>query len=204
MEKNKKIINNRIFFLDLLKAISIATVVFFHSSSNLSAATKYQLDILQSPLRFCVPVLLTISFFLLSLSVENNAGNNLLFFFEKRFFRLLIPILFWFCLANLINLYLNTVDRQKIDFKSLLLLNIQGQILWGAYFLLILLQFSPIVFVHKRYLHPLKNILVSFFLQLAIFILCFVIFCGQSDGEMIGILCSLSRPVLFYWFIYLS
>lgn len=188
----------------MLKAISIATVVFFHASSNLSASTKSQLDILQSPLRFCVPVLLTISFFLLSLSVEKNLQNNLSLYFKKRLFRLLTPILFWFCFANLINLFLNTVDRQEINFKSILLLNLQGQIFWGAYFLLILLQFSPIVLIKKRYLHPLKNILLAGFLQSAIFVLCFLIFSRQLDREMIVILCSLSRPALFYWFIYLS
>jgi hypothetical protein len=203
MEKNKKIIDDRIFFLDLLKAISIATVVLFHASSNLSVATKYQLDILQSPLRFCVPVLLTISFFLLSFNIENNLQNNLFLYFKRRLFRLLIPILFWFCLANLINLFLNTIDKQEIDLKSILLLNIQGQIFWGAYFLLILLQFSPIVFVNKRYLHLFKNILVAFFLQSAIFVLCFLIFFRQLGREVIVILCSLSRPVFFYWFIYL-
>ena len=57
----------RLFCLDLLKAISIAAVVFYHSlfvpvSTYANAAIAEK--IIFAPLKFCVPVFFTISFML--------------------------------------------------------------------------------------------------------------------------------------------
>jgi peptidoglycan/LPS O-acetylase OafA/YrhL len=119
---------DRIFFLDVLKAISIIAVVLFHASSNLSESTKYQLDILLSPFRFCVPVLLTISLVLLNRSLEINYEDSNWLIFRKRFVRLLLPLSFWFSVASILTLSLNVTSDKDLHLKDVVFLNLQGQV----------------------------------------------------------------------------
>jgi hypothetical protein len=200
---SSKIVKNRIFSLDLLKAISISTVVFFHSSSNLSESTKSQLDILISPLRFCVPLLLTISFLLLKRSRETNSADKILLFAKKRFFRLLIPILFWFGLATLLTIILGKFNNERIFLKDLVIINLQGQIFWGAYFLIILLECLVIFVIFNNYLDSFKSLLTLLCFQLLIFIFCYILLSGILSKDISSLLCYFSRPPFFYWVIYI-
>ena len=88
---------NRIFPLDFLKALSIIAVVSFHGifiPESTYENSKYWVDVIFSPLRFCVPVLFTISFFLLRRSLDSGSVDSTLQLAKRRLARLLIPTLF--------------------------------------------------------------------------------------------------------------
>jgi hypothetical protein len=61
----------------------------------------------------------------------------------------------------------------------------------------------PLVIINN-YLYLLKNVWKAVLLQSALFIFCYIIFYKKFSQEIIEILCSLSRPVIFYWFVYIS
>jgi surface polysaccharide O-acyltransferase-like enzyme len=66
---------DRLFFLDLLKAVAIISVVSFHSIFVPFSTYKdsaLALEVIFSPLRFCVPIFLTISFFLFERGLINR------------------------------------------------------------------------------------------------------------------------------------
>ncbi|BAY93094.1 MULTISPECIES: acyltransferase family protein [unclassified Tolypothrix] len=93
---------NRLFSLDLLKAMSIIAVVSFHSilvPRTTYADNGLAIDILFSPLRFCVPVFLTISFLLMEKRLVKQTSSTWDAIY-KRLNRLLIPTLFWFTIAG--------------------------------------------------------------------------------------------------------
>ncbi|NES84857.1 MAG: acyltransferase [Moorea sp. SIO2B7] len=102
MSSNSEVTKERIFPLDLLKAISIIATVSFHGILVLPqsyAALESTLNILFAPLRFCVPVFLTISFFLCENSWQKQGDNTTYAWLKKRLIRLLIPTIFWFLIA---------------------------------------------------------------------------------------------------------
>ena len=76
----------RLFPIDVLKAVSIVAVVSFHSIfvyTSTYTSVSYPLDILFAPLKFCVPLLLTISFFLLKRGLEKKNRSAYISFIEK-------------------------------------------------------------------------------------------------------------------------
>lgn len=150
----------RLFPIDLLKALSITAVVSFHSIFILPssyASNARLLDILFAPLRFCVPVLLTISFFLLKRNLEHNQERNLYQIVKKRLIRLLSPTVFWFSLAIVIKKFIWHTSK-----KQLLIFSLQGTIFPGSYYLLILFQLFPIlIFLHPWFNHR-RNLLMAF------------------------------------------
>jgi hypothetical protein len=193
---------NRIFFLDLLKAVSISIVVFFHSLF-LPIDTYFSVAIpeliLSSSLRFCVPVLLIISFFLLEkdLSKSNNISPWLIC--QKRLVRIAIPTAFWFGLTALLNLVKgNSLNKIAIEILT-------GNIFIGAYFLLILLQLIPIFVLTRRWFHKTRNILLIVGLQIAIFltIKVWAHSSGTFSNAAIDVLSQIDRPFIIYWFAYL-
>ncbi len=98
---------DRLFSLDLLKAISIAAVVSYHSvfvPRSTYTTSLLPLDTAFASLRFCVPVLFTISFFLFDRGLTNRCNELILSSIRKRLVRLAIPIAFWFSLAATLKL----------------------------------------------------------------------------------------------------
>ena len=68
--------SDRLFFLEFLKAISIVSVVSFHAffvPSSTFIASAGTLETLFAPLRFCVPVFLTISLFLFERTIAKSS-----------------------------------------------------------------------------------------------------------------------------------
>jgi len=196
-------IGNRIFFIDLLKAISISAVVFYHAVF-FPISTYYAVAIpeliLISPLRFCVPVLLTISFFLFERELSKPIVQSNWAICKKRLIRIAIPTGFWFGLASLI---------QMLKGNSLLELLqevLTGTIYLGSYFLLILLQLTPVYILVRRFFKSTRNILIVIVLQVIVFIIIkFFTFYGGAFGKTaIATLASIDRPFCIYWFAYMA
>ncbi|MDB9315917.1 acyltransferase family protein [Spirulina sp. CS-785/01] len=116
--------NQRIFALDFLKAISIAAVVYYHSMffpiSTYSQVAIAEL-ILSAPLRFCVPLLLTLSFILFEHKLQKT--ETVLRLTRKRLNRILIPTIFWFSLAAILQLIKGNSFLKISQAVSLLLRN---------------------------------------------------------------------------------
>ena len=190
----------RLFSLDLLKAMSITAVVSFHSiivpnqsflSSQLAEA------ILFSPLRFCVPVLLTISF-LLSERGLNKHTSSTWSVIKKRVSRLLLPTIFWFTIAILLKL-LNGKPIPEITGDL-----IKGRIFTGAYYLLILIQFLPIFILVRGWLNKPRNIFFTVIIQGLTFLFIYMIPSSPYHEQMLSILRDIDRPLLIYWFVYMA
>jgi len=194
--------SNRIFFLDLLKAVSISIVVFYHSlflPINTYFSVAIAELIIHSPLRFCVPVFLTISFFLLERELSTSKEISPWLICRKRLIRLAIPTGFWFGLAALLT-FAKGNSLQEV-FATILM----GDIYIGAYFLLVLLQLIPIFILIRRSFQKTRNILIIVGLQIAVFVtLKVLVFYGGSFGyDAINILSNIGRPLIAYWFIYM-
>lgn len=91
-------------WVDLLKAIGIWGVVYIHSSLGLFS----HLDLISMTnyFRFCVPIFISISFFLLEqrlISEERVGYISIEAFLKKRLPRLVVPYLFWTCVYIIIN-----------------------------------------------------------------------------------------------------
>jgi hypothetical protein len=199
-DANQKI--DRLFSIDLLKAISIIAVVSYHSvfvpESTYPSAFRL-MDILFAPFRFCVPVFLTISFLLLKRSLEKKAQAPLYTSFKKRLTRLLIPTLFWGSIA----VSLRLLGKANTE-ESLIVLILQGKIFPGYYYLLVTLQFLPVFIVLNRQLVQVKNFFIILVLQLVALSIVYASNLGMLPTDILIFLRSASRPFFVYWFVYMS
>lgn len=187
----------RLFAIDVLKALSIAAVVSFHSIFLLSstyAPVDRQLEILFAPLRFCVPVLLTISFFLLERNLENS-NQTVYQILKKRLIRLLIPTAFWFSVAAVINKLLWYRNKEQL-FTYIR----QGTIFPGSYYLLVLFQLFPIFILLYPWFNSRRNLLLTFFFQAIVFLLIYTALVGSLSIPLV--LRDLHRSIFIYWFVY--
>jgi hypothetical protein len=188
----------RLFFLDVLKAICIVTVVSYHSifvPRSTYESSFVLIDNLFAPLRFCVPVLLTISFLLLERSLSRKTTHD---FFKKRFKRLLIPILFWFGFAGLLK-YINHNSWHKI-----LDMTLRGEIFTGAYYLLVLLQLTVIFIFLRPYLQRFGSLVIIIFIQVLVLLLVRTLLMYDPTGPIIEMLRIADRPLGIYWFGYIA
>ena len=192
---------NRLFPIDVLKSLSIVAVVSFHSIfvfPSTFTSVSYPLEILFAPLKFCVPVLLTISFFLLKRSLEEKSKQPVYLLLKKRLLRLLIPTGFWFGLGIIIR---NFFWGQEINlFNSVL----KGTIFTGAYYLLILVQFVPLFILLHPWFERRRNIWLIFIFQSLVFLLIYASCSGIFGSELPLILRKLGRPLFIYWFVYMA
>ncbi|MBM0741364.1 acyltransferase [Phormidium sp. CLA17] len=91
-------------WIDLLKALSIFGVVYIHTSLGLFDSLS--LLPITNYFRFCVPVFITVSFFLLErrfASDTNKLNISIERFISSRLSRLIIPYVFWTCVYIIIN-----------------------------------------------------------------------------------------------------
>ncbi|WP_218079548.1 acyltransferase family protein [Anthocerotibacter panamensis] len=187
----------RLFPLDLLKAASITAVVSFHAlfvPRETFADQVLTLDLLFAPLKFCVPVLFTLSFFLLerSLARETSAPRKA----KKRLIRLMLPLVFWFTVAAGLKLLHNNALLEV--FQEVL----RGGIFVGAYYLLVLGQYVPLFGWLRQKLHKDRALGLTLLAQGAVFGL---IYGALALGSpLIGLLRALDRPLFIYWFGYLA
>lgn len=193
--------DDRLFSLDCLKAISIISVVSFHSifvPKSTYTSSLYLTDIIFAPLRFCVPVLFTISFLLLERSLEKHGYENIFGVIKQRFIRVLIPTLFWISIAIIIK------AKTITWFQEIIISIFKGTIFPGAYYLLVLLQFIVIFPWIRNWFNCFKNIFSIILIQCVFFL---VIDISLSNGylpEFILILRQLSRSLFAYWISYIA
>lgn len=192
----------RLFPIDLLKALSIVAVVSFHSiffHPSTYAAASEPIENLFAPLRFCVPVLFTISFFLLKRGLEKNTKQPTYPFLKKRLIRLLIPTIFWFSLA-----FLSKKLLWQFPNTILFISVFQGWIFPGAYYLIVLLQFLPLfVWLHPWFVRR-RNVLLVLALQSIFFVLIYASISGSFGKWMLWILEITQRSFFVYWLIYMT
>lgn len=193
----------RLLPVDILKAISITAVVSFHSlfvPRSTYAPASHLIEVLFVPLRFCVPVLLTISFLLLARGLEKSSSDGSIYpLLKKRLIRLIIPIVFWFSIAAVA---MRILDRTSS--AQLITLMLQGYIFRGAYYLLILLQFVPVFIWLNRWVMRRKYVLIAVFLQCLVSLLIYISLSGAFGSQVPLILRTIGRPFFVYWFAYLA
>jgi hypothetical protein len=198
--KKKEFINKRIFPLDILKAISIIAVVSYHSVFVPRASyqpSTFQLEILFSPLRFCVPILFTISFFLFSKDLEKNSEKSPWQLLKNRLQRLAKPTVFWFALAFSLRL-LNKGDILNLVSKIL-----SGTIFQGSYFLVALLEMTPFFICFHRKILSLRFLFSALFAQVFVFSFIQYTLFLDNRSDVIEILKLIDRPFFIYWFVYM-
>ncbi len=189
----------RLFPLDLLKAISITAVVSYHSvfvPRSTYASSLLQMDTLFASLRFCVPVLFTISFLLFERGLTNHSTDACLI--KKRLARLAIPTAFWFSLTAGLKLLKGNTLPEIINEV------LNGTIFYGAYYLLVMLQFVPIFVWLRHWFKKLQNVLVVVGLQGLIFLLIHLALAMPNGIGIIAILRTIDRPLFAYWFVYMA
>ncbi|MEM9482192.1 MAG: acyltransferase [Cyanobacteria bacterium P01_F01_bin.116] len=189
---------SRLFFLDFLKAISITAVVLFHGifipESNYESS-KYWVDIAFSPFRFCVPVLFTISFFLLRQGLEKHRDKPIKNIIKKRITRLGLPMLFWFSLAFLLRL---------AGGVPIFIPLMQGKVFPGAYYLITMLILLPAFCLLSKHLGEIKNFFLLLTIQVSFFGIVYLKLNQSPNNGLIPILQSIARPAPMYWFIYMA
>jgi|GEM_PF-1107759 hypothetical protein len=193
--------HDRLFCLDLLKAISIISVVFYHAifvPRSTYTDSLYLLDLIAAPLRFCVPVLFTISFLLFSKGFEKSVEKSDWHILEKRMTRLAIPTLFWFSLT----IVLKFVAGGN-PLPSLMLAVANGTIFQGAYYLLVLFQMMPLLILFRVWLKSRRAIPFTVVLQGIIFLVVYFMLANASEFDsLLAVLRSVGRPFLLYWIVY--
>ncbi|MBH8552831.1 acyltransferase [Nostocaceae cyanobacterium CENA357] len=191
---------DRLFSLDLLKAISIVAVVSFHSTfvpKTTYIDSQLYMEILFSPLRFCVPVFLVIYFFLFEKALAKH-NSSTLSVVQKRLVRILIPTTFWFIITALLKL-INKSSWIEV-FEGIL----NGEIFTGGYYLLILLQFIPIFVIFRLCFYKNINFVITIIIQSSVYIWIYTIHWSSEYSQIISILKSIHRPLFIYWFVYVA
>ena len=158
----------------------------------------FLVEALSTPLRFCVPLLLVISFLLTQKSLDkkpNTLGWN---FLKKRLSRLATPTFFWFGVAALLKLIHHNPPVKILQEI------VRGEIFTGAYYLLILFQLTLIFVWLRRFLKYPNHLVVILLLQALIFVGISIVLANSPDSLFILGLRSLDRPFILYWFGYVA
>ena len=201
--------SERLFFLDFLKAISIISVVSFHAiflpRSALNASEGI-LETLFAPLRFCVPVFLTISIFLFEKQIAKSSTETLTetstqsnkALLKKRFNRLITPILFWFAVAA----GLKIINGNSI--LEVIVSIFQGEIFTGAYYFLVILQLLWNFVLVRDWLIKENNIFTTIIAQGVVLLFVYAVISDFFVDEVLKVVVFLERPLIIYWFVYIA
>lgn len=194
-------VSDRLFFLEFLKAISITAVVSYHAiflPRSAFVANNGILEVLFAPLRFCVPVFLTISFLLFERQIAQSSINSTLPLLQKRLIRLGIPTIFWFVIAA----GLKALNANS--FTEIINAIVTGEIFTGAYYLLIILQLMVIFYFIRNWLNSAKNIFITIAIQGLVFLFIYATICGLFGNQVLTFLIKMERPLIIYWFVYIA
>lgn len=194
--------SDRLFWIDFLKAISMMAVVSYHSlflPTSAYAEIAPWVEVIFAPLRFCVPVLLTLSFFLVARSLEKYAGQSKLELCQKRISRLLVPTLFWFSIAAGLRYFGQPAERD-----TLWLTLLQGKVFPGAYYLLVMLQLVPLAIWSDRFFKSFRNILLTIGIQVLIFLMINASLESFISPDLARFLAIPARTLIIYWFAYVG
>ncbi|AFY57175.1 hypothetical protein Riv7116_4762 [Rivularia sp. PCC 7116] len=194
--------SERIFFLELLKAISIIAVVSFHAifiprSTFLNSSET--LETLFAPLRFCVPVLLTVSLVLFERQISDSPADSEKPLFKKRLHRLGIPILFWFSIATALKL----INGNSI--LEVIAAIFQGEIFTGAYYFIVLIQVLWNFVLMREWLYKQQqNIFNLIIIQAILLLFVYATIGGFFVNPVLQLLLFLERPFIIYWLGYIA
>ncbi len=194
-------VSDRLFFLEFLKAISITSVVSYHAifvPRSTFITSSGILESLFAPLRFCVPVFLTISFLLFERQITQSSIQSNLPLLQKRLIRLAIPTLFWFGVAAGLK-FINGNSYTEIIYAIF-----KGEIFTGAYYLLIILQLMLIFILIRNWLNQQKNIFVTITIQSLVFLCIYASILGLFGNHILEFLINMERPFIIYWFVYIA
>ena len=159
--------NSRVYFFDFIKGIAILAVFIGHISffyrdglnDNLSNISYLIIKIV----RFCIPFFIISSGVLLKL--ENHNLKNILAFYKRKFFRIIVPY-FLFCI---ILFFTKEYKDFSLFIKDVFTGNISGQF----YFITILVQlylFYPIINKLIQKIGDKKSLIYSFIVSVLSFI----------------------------------
>jgi hypothetical protein len=191
---------SRLFFLDVLKAICIVAVVSYHAifvSRTSYVGNLNLLEVLFAPLRFCVPVLFTISFLLAERGMSKQKGP-VWPSFRKRFLRLAMPTAFWFGLVVCLKFFRGSTSAELADQV------LAGNIFVGAYYLLVLLQYVLVFPWIRGWFQTSRNVLIAVFLQGLAFLSVYLLLSNDAGAQVRTMLKSIGRPYFAYWFAYMA
>jgi Acyltransferase family len=194
---------SRLFFLDVLKAICIVAVVSYHAifvtrTSYLGSLNS--LEVLFAPLRFCVPVLFTISFLLAERGMSKQTGP-LWPSLRKRLLRLVIPTAFWFGLVVCLKFFRGSTTAELAGQV------LDGTIFLGAYYLLVLFQYVLVFPWIRGWFQQSRNVLTAVFLQGLVFLSVYILLSSSPGGagaQVLAMLKTIGRPYFAYWFVYMA
>jgi Acyltransferase family len=194
---------SRLFFLDVLKAICIMAVVSYHAifvTRTSYVGSLNQLEVLFAPLRFCVPVLFTISFLLTERGMSKQTGP-LWPSLRKRLLRLAIPTAFWFGLVVCLKFFRGSSTDELADQV------LAGTIFQGAYYLLVLFQYVLVFSWIRGWFQQSRNVLAAVFLQGLVFLFVYILLLSSPGGagaQVLTMIKSIGRPYFAYWFVYIA
>ncbi|GAB4528352.1 MAG: acyltransferase [Pleurocapsa sp.] len=194
--------SDRLFFLDFLKALSIFVVVSFHAvfvPVSTYADSWVLLETVFAPFKFCVPVLLTISFFLLEKSISYRRDRSVISLIKKRLVRLAIPTLFWFSLMAV----LQTIQGDFNSWLEIVETMLAGKIFTGSYFLVALFELLPLFILIRTWSESKVGVVVAVTLQSLFFLVIHVALSKNILISFIDILRVIGLPLFLYWFVYL-
>ncbi len=192
--------SERIFFVDVLKSISIIAVVSYHSifvPRSTYVESELLLDVLFSPLRFCVPIFITISFFLLELSVYKRQDCRLTSLLTKRLYRLAIPTLAWFSLMIFVKSFTGSAPGEIVYDIAV------GEIFTGAYYLLIIFQLLFLFFWTRNWAARRSVLFSLCIFQILFFTLIHFLLSTKDFSNLLVWLRIIKRPLIIYWLIYM-
>jgi Acyltransferase family len=204
-----KVSMSRLVALDVLKALSIVAVISFHAISVPETSyvdSDYIVEVMFAPLRFCVPVFLTISFLLLQRSCDSPIRSSTARLLLKRMTRIAIPTCFWFSIAGILIFARGIINSDSIQqtFSLIMSVALKGTIFPGAYYLLILLQLLPI-FIYFNQFHwfaSIKPLAIAVSLQIFVFIGIHFLLRDGSNPGIIETIKQAGRVPFLYWFVY--
>lgn len=136
---------------DSLRALATISVIILHVTAPLLTSMDFLADwwignIIQSLVRFSVPI-----FFMLTGALLFDKEYPVGIFLKKRFFRVIIPFLFWSIPYILFGLTLKILHKEELDFFKVFIFiinqfkNGSSYHLWFVYTLLGIYLFIPII-----------------------------------------------------------
>lgn len=144
-------IDTKLQWPDILRALATIAVIVLHVTASLLISMESLTDwwignIVESSVRFSVPV-----FFMLTGALLFNKEYSIKIFLKKRFFRVIIPFVFWNIPYILFSLTLKVLHQEELDFSKIFVFSIDqfkngsSYHLWFVYTLVGIYLFIPII-----------------------------------------------------------
>jgi surface polysaccharide O-acyltransferase-like enzyme len=154
---------------DSLRALATIAVIVLHVTAPLLTSMESLTDwwignIIESSVRFSVPV-----FFMLTGALLFDKEYPIGIFLKKRFFRVIVPFIFWSMIYILFSLLIKTLHNEQLDFCKVVMFiidqykNSSSYHLWFVYTLLGIYLFIPII---SKWINNSTNKEILYFLLL--------------------------------------